>query len=162
MRFVALVFPVFACASALTLVAPSACSNGDDAGSSLAPPSKPGQTYSEAGSNCSTTENCEPGLVCLYPVAACNTLPVCVVPPEPEGGACAQPQVACSCIGELIPVCNGYATSAVDPTSTCEGGTVIVPLDSGTDATVAPGADGGVEAGPDASSGGDASDASGD
>ena len=137
----------------------AACSNGDDSTGpgTISPPSQPGPTSYEAGANCASTEDCNTGLVCLFPASACNTLAVCVVaPPTP----CDHPQSACSCLGEVIQVCDGYATSQVDTTATCEGGGVIAPIDGGADSTAAPPAEAGSDAAPDASPGTDASDAS--
>ena len=140
------------------------CSSDDNSQPALGDASQPPVTKFEAGSNCSTSDDCETGLVCLYPATVCSALPVCVAPPAPEGGACEAPQLACSCLGEVIQVCNGYATNPVDSTSTCEGGTVIVPTEAGTDA-VAPPADAGSDGAADATVnaapvGVDASDAS--
>src|SRR5271156_2427393 len=90
------------------------CSNGDDTGAGPEDASQPPPTKFEAGSNCSTSDDCETGLVCLYPASPGNALPVCVAPPGPEGGGCETPQYACSCLDEPIQVCDGYAANAVD------------------------------------------------
>jgi len=143
------------------------CSNGDDSSQvgSIADASQPIPTRFEAGSNCSSSADCEDGLACLFPASACNTLKVCVAAPWfSEAGACDQPQPACSCLGEVIEICHGYGESPVDVTTTCDGGTAIVPMDAGLDA-IAPAPDaGGLDAAPDASVGagdaGDVSDAS--
>jgi hypothetical protein len=155
-----LVAPLFLTASSLLPLWAPGCSNGDDSSQlgTIEDASQPPPTKFEAGSNCASSADCETGLVCLFPVSACNALPVCVVQPT----ACTQ--VACSCLGEPIQVCGGYATNAVDPTSTCDGG--IVPVEGGTDAA-APSTDGGVDAGidsgpGDAAPGVDASDAATD
>ncbi len=112
------------------------CSNGDDSSpaGSVGDASQPPPTRFEAGANCAATADCEPGLVCLVPASACNALPVCVAAPWfADGGVCDQPQSACSCLGEVIQVCHGYATNPVDTTATCEGGTATIP-EAGADA----------------------------
>jgi hypothetical protein len=148
-----------------TLTTPG-CSNSDNPPAvSLGDASQPGPTSAEAGANCKSTENCNAGLVCLYPVSACSALPVCTVPPP---SPCDHPQTACSCLGEVIQVCDGYASDPVDVTSTCDGGVVVVPTDSGSDgggdATVPPSSDAGTgaDAAIDAPAEVDASDAAGE
>jgi hypothetical protein len=37
----------------------------------------------------------------------------------------------CSCLAEPIQVCQGYAENPVDPTSACDGGTVVTAPDAG-------------------------------
>jgi hypothetical protein len=120
--------------------------------------SQPPPTKFEAGANCATSDDCDPGLACLFPATQCNALRVCVAPPP---SPCDHPQVACSCLNEPIQVCDGYAENAVDPGGTCDGGAVFVP-EAGSDA-IAP-TDAGTDATPgaDASGTGDASDAAGD
>jgi hypothetical protein len=121
-----------------------ACSSDDSsvATGSLVDAGQPPATKVEAGSACGQDNDCEPGLVCLYPASStstCNEYKVCVVQPFP----CTQPQVMCSCLDEPIQVCGGYAQNQVDPTGGCEGGVVIVP-DAGTEA----GTDGATDAAP--------------
>jgi hypothetical protein len=152
------------------------CSNGDDTGAGgIADASQPSATKFEAGSNCASSGDCELGLVCLFPVSTCGAYAICVPPPGPDGGGCATPQYACSCIDEVIEVCGGYAANPVDTASTCDGGIVLVDSgagdggasESGADAT-APVAEAGadsaasVDATTDAPSGVDASDAAGE
>jgi hypothetical protein len=140
--------PFFACSSDDSSVGPGSLVDG----------SQPPATKVEAGSACGQDNDCETGLVCLYPASStstCNEYKVCVVQPFP----CAQPQVMCSCLAEPIQVCGGYAQNQVDPTGPCEGGVVIVP-EAGTEA----GTDGASDATPaadasDAASGADAADA---
>jgi hypothetical protein len=129
-----------------------ACSSDDSnvGGGSYLDGSQPPPTKVEAGSACGQDNDCEPGLVCLYPASStstCNEFKVCVVQPFP----CTQPQLMCSCLAEPIQVCGGYAQNQVDPTGPCDGGVVIIP-EAGTDA----GTDGAIDATP----GADASDAS--
>lgn len=144
---------------ALSVAVPG-CSNSDGtpSGTSSPPASQPAPTKFEAGANCASDNDCEPGLTCLFPATTCNALPVCVAAlPSP----CDHPQAACSCLREPITVCDGYATSPIESLGACEGGAVIVPVDGGSDATVPP-ADAGPDAPPDASPGVDAADAAGD
>jgi hypothetical protein len=44
----------------------------------------------------------------------------------------------CSCLAEPIQACQGFAENPVDPTSTCDGGAVVV-LPEGGDATASDG-----------------------
>jgi hypothetical protein len=140
-------------AGALSVSPFVACSNSSSPSLGTMDASQPGPTKFEAGTNCASSNDCETGLVCLYPVGAgytCQSFQVCTTaPPSP----CDHPTAACSCLGEPVQVCDGFAVDPVDPTGTCDGGTVIVPLDGGEDAP-APAS----EAGPDAPSGADASD----
>jgi hypothetical protein len=131
-----------------------ACSSDDSSATtgSLDAASQPPATKLEAGSACGQTNDCEPGLVCLYPASStstCNEYPVCVTQPFP----CTQPQTMCSCLVEPIQVCQGYAQNAVDPTITCDGGVVVVPGEAG--------AEGGIDAAApvDASEAGSVADA---
>jgi hypothetical protein len=119
------------------------------------PASQPPPTKFEAGANCASDNDCEPGFVCRFPASTCNALAVCVTAPP---SSCDHPQTACSCLAEPIQVCDGYAPNPVDSTATCDGGTMIVPNDGGTDATVPP-ADAGPDAAVDATSPVDAADA---
>jgi hypothetical protein len=124
--------PVTVLAALLPLAAFFACSNGDDSSTSLGTmdASQPPPTKFEAGANCASTDDCETGLVCLFPVGAgfaCNALAVCVAQPT-----CTKSTTACSCLAEPIPVCGGYAENPVDPTATCEAG-AIPPEDGGAD-----------------------------
>jgi hypothetical protein len=139
------------------LTGAAGCSNTPSTPNNNLPPgTQPAPTKFEAGANCAADNDCEPGLGCLFPATACNALAVCVTaPPTP----CDHPQNACSCLGEPIQVCDGYALSPVDPTGTCDGGTVVVP-DGGADATIPP-ADAAPDSAvvPDAAKTPDASDA---
>jgi hypothetical protein len=154
--------PLFSLLSFVTLAAvlPVACSNGDDSTSlgPIADASQPPQTRFEAGANCAASEDCETGLVCLFPVGAaysCSTLAVCVAAPP---ATCDHPQTVCSCLAEPIVACDGYAANPADPTGTCEAGTVVITPDAGSDdAQVADAAPG-----PDATAATDASDAAGE
>ena len=131
------------------------CSSSDSTNvGDVSDASQPGPTRFEAGSVCGSSADCEPGLLCLFPAATCNTEAVCVAAPwYSEAGACDQPQSACSCLREIIEVCHGYAQNPVDTTTTCEGGTSVIGLDAGPDATVSS-----TDAGPgDAAGGQDAS-----
>jgi len=115
----------------------------------------------EAGAPCATNNDCQSGLVCLYPATTCEAFRVCTAAPADP---CPAPQNACSCLGEPIQVCNGFASDPIDPTggSCGEGGIVITP-DSGPseDAgdSAAPPNDSGSDSGFDA--GADAADAAG-
>jgi len=148
-------FLPLAAGAAAALWAPG-CSNSDDSSQAgtIEDASQPPPTRFEAGSNCASSGDCQTGLACLYPVSTCSALAVCVVQPT----TCTQ--TACSCLGEPIQVCGGYATNQVDPTNTCDGG-IVVNLDAGTDAPTAP-TDAGQDAGVDAAPGVDASDAATD
>jgi hypothetical protein len=144
---------------------PAGCSNSSTPVTSPGPigsSTQPPPTKFEAGANCASDNDCEAGFICRFPATTCNALAVCVVAPP---ATCDHPQTACSCLAEPILVCDGYATSPVDSTATCDGGTVIVPTDGGseggTDATVPP-ADAGPDALVDAVAPMDASDAAGD
>ena len=141
------------------------CSGDDNTGpGEIAEAGQPPATTFEAGSSCASSDDCDHGLVCLFPVSTCNALTICVAPPGgSDGGGCAAPQYACSCLGEPIQVCGGYAANPVDTTSTCEGG--ILPIDSGaadSGASEAGASEGGAdatapaEAGVDGAASGDA------
>ena len=44
-------------------------------------------------------------------------------PPSP----CDDPQVACSCLGETVQVCDGYSVDPLDSVGPCEGGVLLAP-----------------------------------
>jgi hypothetical protein len=136
------------------LTGAAGCSNTPSTSNNNLPPgTQPPPTKFEAGANCATENDCEQGLVCLFPATACNALAVCVTAPS------SQCVTGCSCLGEPIQVCDGYASNQVDPTGSCDGGMIAVP-DGGTDATVPP-ADAAPDSAvvPDAAKTPDASDA---
>jgi hypothetical protein len=142
-------------ASAVGIALPLAACSSDDSSAAAIPLEDASQTpipKIEAGSACATNNDCQQGLVCLYPATACNAFRVCTSPlPDP----CDNPQAACSCLGEPIIVCDGYAADPVDPTAACDGG--VLPDDGGLDSA----ASGTPDSGPDSGSLLDASDASG-
>jgi len=114
----------------------------------------------EAGSSCTTNNDCVTGLVCLYPATTCEAFRVCTAaPPDP----CPTAVTACSCLGEPIQVCGGFASDAIDPmgASCGDSGPVIVPeagSDDAGDSSLPP-----VDSGSDSGgiTGLDASDAAG-
>ena len=142
------------------------CSKGDDSsqGAGIGDASQPPPTRFEAGANCASTGDCDLGLVCLVPASTCNAAPVCVSAPWfTDGGVCDQPTSACSCLGEVIEVCHGYATNPVDTTAVCEAGTPFVPeagADGGPPGSDAGDAGGGSDGALDAAPIPDASDGS--
>jgi hypothetical protein len=133
---------------------PLAACSGDDSSSPtipLADASQPPIPKIEAGAPCATNNDCQSGLSCLYPVSTCQAFKVCTAtPPNP----CDNPQTLCSCLGEPIVACDNYATDPIDPTVTCDGGTILPTEDGGFDS-------GPADAGMDAAEP-DASDASGE
>jgi hypothetical protein len=142
-------------ALAVGIALPLAACSGDDSSTPTIPledASQPPIPKIEAGSACATNNDCQQGLVCLYPATVCNAFRVCTSPPP---SPCDNPQAACSCLGEPITVCDGYATDPIDPTGACEGG--ALPDDGGSDSA----ASGTNDSGSDGGSLLDASDASG-
>jgi hypothetical protein len=121
----------------LALLAPAsllhACSGDDNATTTPVDldASQPVIPKIEAGSPCATNNDCASGLVCLYPATTCQAFRVCTsAPPDPCPGAV----TACSCLGDPIQVCGGFASDAVDPTgASCgDSGPVIAP-EAGSD-----------------------------
>lgn len=136
-----------------------ACSNDDSATSpgQVEPAQQPPATKFEAGAPCLTSNDCQSGLVCLYPAPGCQNFQVCTTPPPTP---CDKPQVACSCLAETVQVCDGYAVDPIDSLGACEGG-VILPDDAGVDdASISDSAPSGGNDASDSSSATDASDAS--
>jgi len=107
----------------------------------------------EAGSACTTNNDCLTGLSCLYPATTCQAFRICT-PTLPD--PCPSPQPACSCLGETTQVCNGYASDPIDSMGACGDSGVVVLPEGGAAET------GAVDAGGDSSlppdSGADASD----
>jgi hypothetical protein len=141
-------------------VALPGCSTSDDSSGAITPiddASQPAVTKFEAGSPCSTSNDCVAGLVCLHPATNCHAFAVCVSPPPTP---CDNPQLACSCLVETIAICDGYGSDAIDSLGPCADTGAVSPLDASADG---PGAADAAE-GIDASEAGtfDASDASGE
>ncbi|HEY2514039.1 MAG TPA: hypothetical protein VGI39_24400 [Polyangiaceae bacterium] len=160
----ALAVSALPCVACLTCLTSLGCSSGDDNGSTtpIADASQPPPTKFEAGASCLTSNDCQTGLVCLFPTTTCSAFAVCAPAPL---SPCDNPQTACSCLGETIDTCDGYAVDPISAMGACgdsgvkppmEAGstdTGAPPVDAGTPDTGAPPVDGGGDAAPPADSG---------
>ncbi len=147
----------FAVAASLSVVfACSSDDSGNDGGLSDLDASQTPIPKIEAGAPCSTDNDCADGLSCLYPATTCQAYRVCTTTPA---NPCAAPQAACSCLGETIQVCGGFADDPIASMGACgDGGVVVVP-DAGpheggaSDASDAGDSSSPVDSGPDADDG---------
>jgi hypothetical protein len=123
----------------------TACSNDDSqtATGEIQPPSQSASAKFEAGAPCLTGNDCA-SATCLYPVGAgCGSPRVCAPAPP---ASCGMPQIVCTCLGETVSSCDGYAEDAIESAGVCEGGEFVLPSDASADDGEAEG--GVVDAGP--------------
>lgn len=55
-----------------------------------------------SGEACSQDSDCEMGKACLYPIGSCSARGTCMTFPDPSGGGCNSPAVACQ---DSYPLC---------------------------------------------------------
>ena len=118
------------------------CSSGDDSSPTtpIGDASQPPATKFEAGAPCLTSNDCQSGLVCLFPTTSCSAFAVCA-PASPS--PCDHPQTACSCLGETIDTCDGYAVDPISAMGACGDSGVKPPVEAGTTDTGVPPVDAG-------------------